>query len=226
MEILQKRANGMRMMDIMKSTTITQWIEGFVDDTSIYSNTVFQSNNIKDLKDKLRYDGQYWAGLLEASGGKLELVKCFYYILKWTYDKRGNPRAETISEQQDNNNPICLQVNNDIVGPLIQKDINESHKTLGALKRITGKEIEHETALTQKSDYYADIVCNNKLDRRKARLAYNSCYIPALSYSLTSVSFNEPILNRIQQNAIAQFIRKLGFKKCFPRAAVYGPTIF
>jgi hypothetical protein len=51
-------------------------------------------------------------------------------------------------------------------------------------------------------------------------------FLVKITYSLTSVSFNEPTLNRIQQNAIAQFIRMLGFEKCFPRAAIYGPETF
>jgi hypothetical protein len=77
MEILSKNANGMKMVDIMNSTSITQWIEGFVDDMSIFSNTRFNSDTINELKEKLKYDGRYWAGLLEASGGRLELVKSF-----------------------------------------------------------------------------------------------------------------------------------------------------
>jgi hypothetical protein len=225
---LQQRANGMKMVDVMNQQSITQWIKGFVDDTSIFTNTNFVNNNICELKDKLKYDGQYWAGLLEASGGRLELVKCFYYLLTWKWDKKGNPSAASIIDQYDNQHNICLTINEDPLSntPLNQRDIHQCHKTLGAFKRISGKEIDHEKYLREKSDKYAVIVCHSKLNRTQARLAYNSCYIPALTYSSTSVAFEESILNRIQQNAITQFIRKLGFEQCFPRAVVYGPSIF
>jgi Reverse transcriptase (RNA-dependent DNA polymerase) len=39
MEILADRANGMTMHNILGQEHITQWIEGFVDDTSIFTNT-------------------------------------------------------------------------------------------------------------------------------------------------------------------------------------------
>jgi hypothetical protein len=66
MEILQFHVNGMEMIDIMKKKTITQWIEGFVDDTSIFSNTPFHCRDIIELKERLKYNSTYWSGLLEA----------------------------------------------------------------------------------------------------------------------------------------------------------------
>jgi hypothetical protein len=44
-------------------------------------------------------DMQLWASLLEAMGGKLELSKCFYYILSWKFDHNGKPIPMTISKQ-------------------------------------------------------------------------------------------------------------------------------
>jgi hypothetical protein len=41
-----------------------------------------------------------WKDLLETSGGKLELKKCFYYILSWRFDGKGNPIPTTIQEQR------------------------------------------------------------------------------------------------------------------------------
>ena len=74
----------------------------------MFTNTGFTDNDIKSLKEKLKQDGTWWAGLLAATGGKLELSKCFYYLLTWKYDKKGNPVAELINEQQDNENKIML----------------------------------------------------------------------------------------------------------------------
>jgi hypothetical protein len=78
MMILEKEAHGMVIYDILKDKTeIVTWIEGFVDDTSIFSNNNFDNNDIIALKECLQKDGTRWAGLLEATGGKLELQKCF-----------------------------------------------------------------------------------------------------------------------------------------------------
>jgi hypothetical protein len=48
MMILENKANGMDIHDIVKNkTNIKQWIEGFVDDTSLFVNNGFEDNDIK-----------------------------------------------------------------------------------------------------------------------------------------------------------------------------------
>jgi hypothetical protein len=41
-----------------------------------------------------------WKDMIEASGGKLELSKCFYYILSWKFDEEGNAIPMSIPDQQ------------------------------------------------------------------------------------------------------------------------------
>jgi hypothetical protein len=52
----------------------------------------------------------FWKELLEASGGKLELPKCFYYILAWKFDLKGNPLPVMISEQKQKPNKLPSQI--------------------------------------------------------------------------------------------------------------------
>jgi hypothetical protein len=76
-----------------------------------------------------------WKELLEASGGKLELTKCFYYILTWRFANKENPRPSTISEQRLETPQISVPdtfTNTTIV--IQQKEITEEHKTLGCYK--------------------------------------------------------------------------------------------
>jgi hypothetical protein len=71
------------MQDIDGKSSIQQWIDGFVDDTSLFTSLTCHTDNhsIIQLCNQLRNDMIVWNDLLEASGGKLELSKCFYYIL-------------------------------------------------------------------------------------------------------------------------------------------------
>ena len=46
------------------------------------------TNNTQDLQDAT----QWWDKLLHETGGKLELQKCFFYHLKWEFDKDGKPK--------------------------------------------------------------------------------------------------------------------------------------
>ena len=98
MNILQKHSFGMTMNDVQKfKKEIKQIIEGFVDDTSIFTNG--EEDNILAIIKKLQSDGKWWGGLLHSSGGKLELTKCFYYLLSWKWDSKGNPIPETMIDQ-------------------------------------------------------------------------------------------------------------------------------
>jgi hypothetical protein len=79
MECLSKLRGGMTMIDVQDNNSLQQWIDGLVDDTSIFTNNI-QINHYSDLTDlaeQLTKDIINWKELLEASGVKLELSKCF-----------------------------------------------------------------------------------------------------------------------------------------------------
>jgi hypothetical protein len=62
----------MKMTNLANMIMIQQWIDGFVDDTSLFSNligTEYNTNDIKLLHQKLSQDLIAWKELLEASGG-------------------------------------------------------------------------------------------------------------------------------------------------------------
>jgi hypothetical protein len=68
------------------------------------------------------------------------------------------------------------------------------------------------------------MISKGQVNRRRARLAYNSSYVSSLAYSLASTRLNKTQINDIQCQAIGKFLQKFGFEKFFPRAATYGPT--
>ena len=79
---LDEAVPGMMMHNIQKDNIILQSnIDGFVDGTPIFVNLPFQVDNWKELREVLRKARQTWSVLINASGGKLELKKSFYYIL-------------------------------------------------------------------------------------------------------------------------------------------------
>jgi hypothetical protein len=110
MDILQKNANGIKIVDIDKTVKVKQWIEGFVDDTLLFTNVEFISQCGKTMAKTLEEDGIEWAGLLAASGGKLELQKCFFYILSWTWNDKGEAIPQTMSQQGE----ISINLENNI----------------------------------------------------------------------------------------------------------------
>jgi hypothetical protein len=112
---------------------IQRWIDGVVDDNSIFTNLQFGNTNLITLLDEAQHDAQSWEGLLSSTGGELKLSKCFYYVLSWKWSKIGTPLPETVEEQHLE--PMIIKMTNlTISSKLIQKEVTTSHKTLGTNK--------------------------------------------------------------------------------------------
>jgi hypothetical protein len=118
-------------------------------------------NNIELLTSQLQHNMIAWKELLEASGGKLELTKCFYYILTWRFDDKGNPIPMTITDQRE----IAAQINvpdmftNNIIY-ITQKEITEAHKTLGCFKCIIRNKLAEIEYLKARSNALANMIKN------------------------------------------------------------------
>jgi hypothetical protein len=111
MDCLFQLGNCMTIKDVVGRRTLRQLIDGFVDDTSLFTNllnSIIESNDIKELTSRLRHDMIAWKEFLVALGGKLELTKCFYYILTWKFDSKINPIPTTISDQGQVANQINI----------------------------------------------------------------------------------------------------------------------
>jgi hypothetical protein len=224
MDIMEKYGHGMTMIDIDENTpSIQQFMDGFVDNVSNYVNIDFEDDNLDTLRAKLQDDGKLWSGLLADSGGNLELTKCFFYILSWHWDRFRNPSPQTIQQQNCTQTTINLSSDENTPQLISQRDILESHKTLGAYKTICGDETDHINYLLGKSDDLISLLGTGQLNRRQARIAYNSNYIPAMLYSIPAMGINESALYKVTQKAVARFLQILGIEKNFPRAAAFAP---
>jgi hypothetical protein len=172
MDCLSTMGHGMTLYDVFGKRTLRQLIDGFVDDTSLFTDlikTFLDRNDIALLKSRLQHDMIAWKELLEASGGKLELTKCFYYILTWRFDNRGNPIPTTIAEQRENAPQISVPDSlTNIATTITQKEITEAHKTLGCYKCIIRNEAAEIEYLKTRSNQLANMIKNYGLTHKQA----------------------------------------------------------
>jgi hypothetical protein len=172
------------------------------------------------LFEKMQADGILWSELLKASGGELELSKCFYYLLSWEWDKKGNPKPTIISYNKDD------LPNNQTNFSIPQREATISHKTLGTYKSILGDETDHIKYLTEKSDQIGKLALKAQFNRRQARLAYSTTYVPSISYSLSAMYLSEKTINKIQQKATTTFLNLCGYDRHFSRILIFAPVLF
>jgi Reverse transcriptase (RNA-dependent DNA polymerase) len=227
MDLLQKNANGMRMYNIVDNEEdLIQYIEGFVDDTSLFTNLQFGQKDLHELIRRMEEDGTIWSNLLEASGGKLEMEKCFYYLISWKFNKNGSPCPQISTEQFEETITMTLEKHKPNPQILQKREVDVSHKTLGTFKSMTGNEDAQIKYLTDKCLQHTRRAKFGQLSRTQARTAYYSTFIPSMMYSTPATCLDEYQLNTIQQPATTQFLRIQGYDMHFPRAVVYGPQQF
>ena len=226
MDCLSELSGGMTMIDVINETTIQQWIDGFVDDTSLFSNILQYSddNDIQQLIQQLQQDMMHWKELLESSGGKLELTNCFYYLLSWKFDVERNALPMTIQEQRQSCEQISVCDSNGQNNIMIQqKEVYTAHKTLGCYKAIDGNEIEQIKYLKTKSDAYGQSFKNAQLSRKQAKMAYRMVYISSLKYGLPACSLTVEQILHIQSSTIDKFLPFMGFEHGSKRLLIHGP---
>jgi hypothetical protein len=134
-DIHTSHAHGAKLQDPSGNTTLRLSINGFVDDTNACVNDWHpqKDGKLEDTLTKAQYDTQLWNDLLLfTSGGRLELSKCSYHVLQFSFAANG-----TLSVTTSSPNPFTIidsQTRQAVnVGPL------PFHKTLGHWKALAGK---------------------------------------------------------------------------------------
>jgi hypothetical protein len=133
MECMPEGLTGITTIDPVLMTVVEYFTSGFVDDVTLWIGNMARSLHGGETPDIILQETQqaiqWWEQLLFATGGKLELTKCFLYMQFWVYDQEGYSRALTpdefprkvIIKDSETGEPIELEVRN----------CSKSHKTLG-----------------------------------------------------------------------------------------------
>ena len=96
-DIHTSKAYGATLKDPTGLTTISLSITGFVDNTNACVNDWLpqKDGKLEATLAKAQHNTQLWNDLLFTSGGKLELSKCSYHVLRFTFEADGTPLVAT-----------------------------------------------------------------------------------------------------------------------------------
>jgi hypothetical protein len=120
---------------------------------------------------RLRTLAQHWERLLFSTGERLELSKCFFYIISWKW-LDGKTTMKTNAEL---NTEILLTCGNEAEPVRIQqKEVTEAHKTLGTHMRPTGNMQAEAAFLKTKSNRIAGRIASFTCPKWLAALNFNS----------------------------------------------------
>jgi hypothetical protein len=157
---------------------------GFIGDCTGKCND-FQPQTQADtstIASWMQHDAQTWNDLLWCLVGKLELPKCSFHTLQFTFLPNGMPKMALV--------PISsqIQVTNAATGQVIQipsTRADDPHKPLGHWKAPAGHLQKHQlAALTTKANSIITLIFFSQLTRFGSTLAYHGIYLPSMKYIL------------------------------------------
>jgi hypothetical protein len=206
-------------------TVIQYFTSGFVDDVTLWIGNLARSLHGGETSEMILQETQeaiqWWEGLLHATGGKLELSKCFFYMQYWVFDQEGYARALTPAEfpmkviitDSETGEPIELEV----------RDCSKSHKTLGALECPSGNYNNEALRIREKARGLGQRIATASLRPHMALLVKNTRVEPAVGYSLPVGAMSEEQAHKAQGVVVQPLLQALGFNATTPSAVVSAP---
>jgi len=164
--LMKNKTDGIQFTAPLTSKEINRIIDGFVDDTTLWQNTFKASmENLNHVEEspaiqiqQLQARAQWWEELLHATGGRLELDKCFYYILQWKFDKEGKALLATLPDLQQYNSIVFRQSETQNNETITHRDCHNSHKTLGVMENPSGNNGGERERLQTKASKMAQLM--------------------------------------------------------------------
>jgi hypothetical protein len=180
---------------------LRQVSSGFVDDITHWCVTMEKDNSAgqateQTLMHQMQDMAQLWEQLLHLTGGKLELSKCFYYPIMWSFNLDGaatlltpNQISSTITLQDSETKQSCN---------ISSKPCDEAHKTLGVMEQPDGKNSAEVQRLMTKALHHAQVLAGNILKYEETETYYFAVYVPSMAYSLVVGTVSERQAQKIQ----------------------------
>ena len=190
-------------------------IVGFVDDKKHYVNNV--SRKTKDtLEQAMQKSIRIWEELLNFTGGKLELSKCEYFLIKWGFDNKDKPFIE--------NNKYAISFSNPGGSPIESKQLHleEQMTYLGVTSQVNGKQDAITTKLCKIADQITRTMASSHLPHYYSHIYFKCKINPKLTYPLAATSMTEQQTERLHRKLYPEVIASKGFNRNWPTRLRYG----
>jgi hypothetical protein len=199
----------------------TRLSDAFVDDTSLSFTSSSHDTDINELIVRLEKIAQTWEHLLYLSGGKLNLAKCSWFIVRWTWTN-GRPVIRPIMEK-DRDVRVYHGNNAQDASKIKRTAPDESTRMLGVLMNPLGNFGSHLKQLKKKADIFATRISSPRLTSSDISIFHRTTYVPSMRYALAAVAIDEEELSKVQSCIIPAILQKLNIQSTIPISIRHGP---
>jgi hypothetical protein len=195
---------------------------GFVDDNSITNNGE-EWETVNDIIIRTQHDAQLWNDLLRATGGALNLDKCFAQVLAFQFGLNGAP----VIAPADPLLTITLQdrlYNIDVTITPISP--YKTYRSLGTEQGTRKNQKEQHTKLVKTSgSHYRKLACS-AMSPRCAWVHYTAVFQSSVGYPLSMCHLSIPQLHDLQKKYIPTLMNKIGLARTHAHVLVFGPISY
>jgi hypothetical protein len=178
---------------------------GFVDDATCCTLLgLTEKPTVSQLLKCLEHDAQLWHDLLWVSGGKLNIPKCSFHLILFSFQTDGTPIM--IRNIKDD---ISVR---DSAGKLLKiqyRPPTATHKTLGHFKAPMDDGHTTFDYLVKRGQTLSEALIRSPATPSEAMTFVTSILIPSLCYSMPQSSLTSP-----QHRKLASLIMPKVFAKC------------
>ena len=174
---------------------------GFVDDSNGQANEFEKDEQERTWELILQHaqtNAQLWSNLLYASGGALELSKCSFHLLRWSFSVSGAP---VLTVPDDIPDLVARDPQTNATHCIPRLCPYTAHKTLGHYKEPSGSQKEQTKQLQILCNDQVSFLWKAPLTRLEAWYFYKACFLPSASYPLANSHFSKELLQAIQREA-------------------------
>ena len=158
---------------------------------------------------------------MKATGGTLNLLKCFFQVITTSFSRGGAPVIAAhneswyidIVDKTDNSTQRVKAIS-----------AYTPYKSLGTIQGIYEKQDDQfEVQLAKATRLSRALLCSN-VSETCAFIHWNACFIASVAFPLGVCHLTNTQLHNLQKKYIPVVLNKMGFPRTYAQAIVFGPT--
>ena len=176
----------------------------------------------QQVASKIEQIAQDFEQKLHSRGGNLTLLKCFWYLVHWVWDDKGNAYLQSTDDSPAS---IHLTQGSFTTKYLIKReDTNTSIRTIRVSVNPQGINTTEYNYRLQYTKKWSTMIQTSRLTPKEVQRAYRIVYIPSITYPMGAVYFTLEQCQSLQNTASQAYLPKLGFNQKFPKEILYAPA--
>ena len=219
LDILDKHSFGSHYKDPRRAFEKTIDMLSYVDDNNI-SNNRAPHESVADIIRKTQQDAQLWNNILKWTGGILNLLKCFFQVINYTFARNGSPVVAPTDPEWF----INITNKSDGTSQRVQAiSTYTPYKSLGTIQGLCKQQNNQFEIQLGKSKHLTQARTCSGVSSEYAWIHWNSVFVSSISYPLGVCHLTGSQLHNLQKKYTPVALNKMEFVRTYAQSIVLGP---